>query len=757
TWPAPTDALGNQGSNVLYQVDNSVYSGTQPIYRIIVPATEWTQWTALMSNSTGAHSAVAMNGTFLSVDGGGTEVRYLSSFGNRGEGTRHAVPHNIEAMFPSDHPWNGMTRVGFNTRTTYSQAAGNAIFEMAGLPANYGTPVQMRVNGNNLANQTPTGGADTYQYGSYFMFEPYDTEWADQYFPEDSGGNIYKGVMTGSTPADFSYRGINPASYSGTYVAPYGLNGGYSKQTNGSANDWSDLIHLTDVLNNTPDATYAQAVSQVINVDEWMKYFAINSLVGNRENSLGGLGSYGTLVADDYSMYSGVLDPRFQLLVHDMDTVLGEGDYDTGWANTPFQFEAADCQAIERLLKSQDFAPLYYAAFKEQIETTFSAAVINPLLDEVLGGWIPNNVIQSMKDYAANRAAYVLSQIPLTLTAASALTQQSNYPRSTTATTTVTGTANAIDTRRILVNGVEATYTAWTGAWSATNVTLRPGINRVLVQALGVGNVEVGRTFIDIWYDTLATRAVSGTLPVGTTTWTAGNPYQVSGTLTIPAGATLIIQPGVTVFFDAGAKLLVNGRLDAQGTSDLNRIRFTKTPAAASNWAGIEFNYTSYSSQVNRISYADIEYSDSGSYAIKCVDGQVVLDHIRFARHNKQYLTFDDSSLILRDSYLSDITGAELFHFWGMPATGYAIIEGNFFGKTTGYNDIIDLTGGNRPGPIAQFINNTFSGGGDDCIDLDGTDAQVEGNIFYNIKTDDPGRESQSHAVTTGTEGGLYS
>jgi len=40
TWPGPTDAGGTQGANALYQVDNSTYTGSQPIYRMIMTEAE---------------------------------------------------------------------------------------------------------------------------------------------------------------------------------------------------------------------------------------------------------------------------------------------------------------------------------------------------------------------------------------------------------------------------------------------------------------------------------------------------------------------------------------------------------------------------------------------------------------------------------------------------------------------------------------------------------------------------------------------
>ena len=104
---------------------------------------------------------------------------------------------------------------------------------------------------------------------------------------------------------------------------------------------------------NTPDSSYLQAVSQVVNIDQWLGYVAINSLLINMETTLG------TGVGDDYSMYRGVADPRFQILNHDMDTILGQGDAAPDYARSIFK--AADISSLNRFLKFPAIAPRYYA------------------------------------------------------------------------------------------------------------------------------------------------------------------------------------------------------------------------------------------------------------------------------------------------------------------------------------------------------------------------------------------------------------
>ncbi len=72
----------------------------------------------------------------------------------------------------------------------------------------------------------------------------------------------------------------------------------------------------------------------------------------------------------------------------------------------------------------------------------------------------------------------------------------------------------------------------------------------------------------------------------------------------------------------------------------------------------------------------------------------------------------------------------------GIKAGGHGIVRDCFFGTTIGYSDVMDFTGGNRPGqPIIQFHNNVFVGSSDDILDLDGTDAWIEGNISSSIAT----------------------
>jgi hypothetical protein len=120
---------------------------------------------------------------------------------------------------------------------------------------------------------------------------------------------------------------------------------------------------------------------------------------------------------------------------------------------------------------------------------------------------------------------------------------------------------------------------------------------------------------------------------------------------------------------------------------------------------------------------------------------QVFFDHLTFTNLPVvQYISFDASSFIVQNSTFPSYpgpTGPEMLHgVNGIPNGGYGVFRDNYFGHTWGFNDTIDFTGGNRPGAILQIIGNVFDGASDDHLDLDSTDAWIEGNIFMHAHRD---------------------
>ena len=463
TWPAPTDDAGAQGANALYQVDNSTHDGTQPIYRIIMTAADRAEIADIGNGGpNGDHlSNAQMNATFIGVDGLGTDLRYNVGVRNRGNGSRLGPPNNYRVNIPADREWRDVVAVNFNAWYVHSQVIGSAAFRLAGVEAPDATAVDLRVNGADLAEP---GGPR--MFGSYAMIEEADSDFADEHFPGDGGGNYYANFRTNTSPqieADLRYEGTDPDVYRDRYF----------KQTNKADDDWSDLIELTNALNNAPDATFLQDVSRVIDIRQWMRYLALDALMLNREGGLN------TGVGDDYGLYRGETDTRFKLVPHDLDTLFNQGNNTAPINTSIFTFVGGregtgGVDGLRRLLTNPQTVPLFYQAFVDVIRDTFNPTVLNPVIDRFLGPFVPASNIAAMKQFVVDRAAAVLTQIPRQFTVTSALPLSGPYHRTTSPAAQLNGTADAVLTRSVTVNGQVANYNAVEGTWALGSTTGAP-------------------------------------------------------------------------------------------------------------------------------------------------------------------------------------------------------------------------------------------------------------------------------------------
>lgn len=440
TWPAATDAAGTQAANALYQVDNGYYAGEAPLYRLILTETERFELEQMGITSDNDSNA-QMNATFISSIGDDVEIRYNVGQRLRGASSRDFNIKSYRINFPSDRDWQSVTGINLNARSIYSQIAGSAIFAAAGLPAAEATLAQVRVNGQDLS-----GGA------GYAHLEVTDGDFVANHFDDDNG-NLYNKRRPGNgADTKWAYRNGNLAQYP---------NDGWDKDTNSGLNDWTDLDAWLNALNNAPDFTYVQSISPHINIDQWLRWFAMMTLLDSNETnpSIG--------ADDDYAVYRGAIDPRFVLLPHDLDSVLGNQGSSPTAGIFRMLVDGGGLPQLEAFFSHPDIVPRYYAQLRELATTVFAAENFGPLLQNLLGGNAPQPTIDAMRAFMATRVAHVLAQIPSTITISSALPTSNGYLRTTTATTTLNGLAPVEGTQRVLINGEAVGFNPRTGAWTS--------------------------------------------------------------------------------------------------------------------------------------------------------------------------------------------------------------------------------------------------------------------------------------------------
>ncbi|RYD34466.1 MAG: hypothetical protein EOP86_10920, partial [Verrucomicrobiaceae bacterium] len=394
------------------------------------------------------------------------------------------------------------------------------------------------------------------------------------------------------------------------------------------------------------------------------------------------------------------------------------------------------------------------------VEGPFSKAPFDALVTRELnrGGW-PSSEIAAVRSsviaFADARRADILSKISPSLTATAGLTPVNGYERSGGADSgPLRGTFDAAGAARVTVNGVPAELDFRTSSFTAPSVTLFPGINRITIEETDADGAHLRRIYLDIWREVNPV-ARTGAITSGTTWTAAGGPWQVTGDITIGNGVTLTIQAGATVYMGPGASITASGtgRLVAEGTP-FQRIRFTRRPGTTDAYGAIDFLN---GSNENRLVHCDLEYGGGKSIGshnatLHVNAAKVLIDHCTFTNSDAEYFSSDAGAFIVSNSYFQTYsmpagyppangTGGfgrpEMLHgVNGLMAGGYGIFKGNLFGHTYGFNDVIDYTGGNRPGPVLQFIDNVFTSATDDCLDLDSTDAFISGNVFLNVHQD---------------------
>src|SRR3990172_4031586 len=109
------------------------------------------------------------------------------------------------------------------------------------------------------------------------------------------------------------------------------------------------------------------------------------------------------------------------------------------------------------------------------------------------------------------------------------------------------------------------------GRWAARRATI------VVAGFLALGAIPVGLLLTAP--TARADTYVSGSISADTTGDLAGSPYVVVGDVTVALGATLTIDPGVTVRLDPTKSIVVQGALHAVGTA-ADPLLFTANSSA---------------------------------------------------------------------------------------------------------------------------------------------------------------------------------
>ena len=148
----------------------------------------------------------------------------------------------------------------------------------------------------------------------------------------------------------------------------------------------------------------------------------------------------------------------------------------------------------------------------------------------------------------------------------------------------------------------------WNNSW------LRDSEHNDYIQGqIALSGTEDDGTILTAYYDVLiySPPTTSGTLS-NNEMWCGT--IQLVGSVTVPQGISLVIEPSTIIKFVSNIELTINGTLTAQGTSS-NHITFTSASSTPQkgDWDWIKFDN---SSGTSTLAYCDIEYAKFGIWSI---------------------------------------------------------------------------------------------------------------------------------------------
>lgn len=233
-------------------------------------------------------------------------------------------------------------------------------------------------------------------------------QWADRWWPDGQDGDLYKIEDW----FEFDDGGSSFTFSRDATLEPFTTTGGAYKLARyrwawrkravvDSANNYTNFFNLVSAVN-APAATLVPQVENLVDIEIWMRTFALQHIVGNWD-------AYGYSRGKNSYLYKPVND-RFQLVPWDIDFVLGSG---SDGATTDI-FGSND-PTIWNLWNTPAFQRVYLRAFLDAIAGPLQNANFDPIVDGRFAALTANGVSfadpRPIKSWVTSRRNYLVNRI----------------------------------------------------------------------------------------------------------------------------------------------------------------------------------------------------------------------------------------------------------------------------------------------------------------------------------------------------------
>ena len=319
---------------------------------IVLPYTDWfSELAAHYPDETYVAGSVRIDG--VAVDSVGVRFKGNSSYSHPGIKKPFRLKYD---EYRPEQTLDGLPSIvlnnGFRDPTLLRETLGYLLYREAGARAPRTGFADLWVNGERV--------------GFYTIGETVNKTWIENHIGGGEDGNLWKGDPRG----DLVWRGSDPANYEHDYTL----------KTNEAENDWSGLIRLIDRLNNTPTADLPDSLADLLEVDRWLRHHAVANAGVNLDAYEGS--------GHNYYIYQQDSNGRFVHIPWDLNEYFGRFTYNMSPPELmhlpPLWSPLQPRPLVQRVLEVDLYREMYLRHLRDLLDTRFSNAYLDPLIDELV-------------------------------------------------------------------------------------------------------------------------------------------------------------------------------------------------------------------------------------------------------------------------------------------------------------------------------------------------------------------------------------
>lgn len=207
--------------------------------------------------------------------------------------------------------------------------------------------------------------------GLYSNVEHIDENFAKKYFDNLGDGNLYKCLY----PATLEYLGSN----SNEYKLESGGRRIYELTTNDWVDDYSDFARLVSVLNQTNDNDLICALSKQMNIENYIKYAALDVISGNWDGYI--------YNKNNFYLYKNKLSNQFEYIPYDLDNSLGIDWVNQNWTTRNIYNWAPNSEdrpLFKRLMQNPEFKNKFSYYIQHYLQTVYNPTTVSAKAQQYL-------------------------------------------------------------------------------------------------------------------------------------------------------------------------------------------------------------------------------------------------------------------------------------------------------------------------------------------------------------------------------------